>query len=286
MEDKVQRDVTIEILGERFTLLPENAVFWHREQALLFSDVHLGKAEVFQRQGIPVPLGADDANILRLENLCATFDVRKLYCLGDFIHSKLFWSTPISRRVSSFMNHWGPNFVLIAGNHEMGTAKNFAVYGTRIEEEQMLLRGFLLSHHDDDDGSHGWNGGGGVSSRDVTARGARGGDGVSDGRDGGTIDAVTHGSAKGLATPGREKNKSRSSSAKKIASEKPFTISGHVHPVIRIGGHADNITTRCFYLTKNALLLPAFGEFTGGYKIKPKGDDRVFAVLPDSVVEI
>lgn len=215
------RDVVIEVKGEKFTLLPDNALFWHSEQALLFSDVHLGKAEVFQRQGIPVPIGSDEENITRLENLCTAFDIQRLYCLGDFIHSKLFWSSAISKRVSSFMNHWGPNFTLIAGNHEMGTAKNFGVFGTRVEESQMMVRGFLLSHHDEG-----------------------------------------------------------------VGANKLFTISGHVHPVVRIGGHADAITTRCFYLTDSALLLPAFGEFTGGFKIKPKSSGRVFAVLPDSVIEL
>lgn len=220
-----ERGIVVEILEEKFTLLPENAVFWHKEEALLFSDVHLGKAEVFQRQGIPVPIGSDEENIARLESLCENFDVKRLYCLGDFIHSKLFWSSSLSKRVSTFMNHWGPNFTLIAGNHEMGTAKNFAVFGTRVEESEMMVRHFLLSHGDER----------------TSGAGSR---------------------------------------------PQPFTISGHVHPVVRVGSQSDAFTARCFYLTESMLLLPAFGEFTGGFKIKPRSDGRVFAVLPDSVIEI
>jgi hypothetical protein len=32
--------------------------------------------------------------------------------------------------------------------------------------------------------------------------------------------------------------------------------------------------------------VPAFGEFTGTYKIKPKADDRVWVIAENKVIEV
>lgn len=66
-----------------------------------------------------------------------------------------------------------------------------------------------------------------------------------------------------------------------------FTFSGHVHPGIRMSGIAkQQLYFPCFYFTKNYAILPAFGRFTGLYNITPKKNDKVFALVENSVVEI
>lgn len=65
------------------------------------------------------------------------------------------------------------------------------------------------------------------------------------------------------------------------------TACGHLHPVLRLGaGRADRLVTPVFWLSGHQLVLPAFGNFTGGFRIRPKKHDRVFAVGPDAVVEV
>lgn len=57
-----------------------------------------------------------------------------------------------------------------------------------------------------------------------------------------------------------------------------WTLAGHVHPVVRLGSRHDTLRLPCFWLHKRVLTLPSFGEFTGGYLIRPAPGDALFAV--------
>ena len=64
-------------------------------------------------------------------------------------------------------------------------------------------------------------------------------------------------------------------------------ISGHVHPAIRLKGKGkQTLRIPCFKVSKNEILLPAFGEFTGLHTIKPNETDRVFGVVDNSIFEL
>ena len=66
-----------------------------------------------------------------------------------------------------------------------------------------------------------------------------------------------------------------------------FTIAGHVHPTITIKGTGrDRLTCRCFVTTSTTLTLPAFGSFTGGYKIHPTDRTRIWLALNDEVMPL
>lgn len=59
-----------------------------------------------------------------------------------------------------------------------------------------------------------------------------------------------------------------------------LTLAGHVHPVVTLRGRADSLRLPVFWLDGGVLTLPAFGEFTGGFEVRPSGqvDQRVFVV--------
>lgn len=71
------------------------------------------------------------------------------------------------------------------------------------------------------------------------------------------------------------------------SSAEGHLIAGHVHPGVRLYG-AGGLRERlpCFVVTRDITILPAFGDFTGLADIAPDADARVFAVVPDGVVEI
>jgi len=64
-----------------------------------------------------------------------------------------------------------------------------------------------------------------------------------------------------------------------------FTLSGHIHPVVRLTG-ARKLAPRVpiFWQRPGGLVLPSFGIFTGGYVVSPGSGDRVYAVGSRSVV--
>ncbi len=69
--------------------------------------------------------------------------------------------------------------------------------------------------------------------------------------------------------------------------EELFNFSGHVHPAIRLHGIGrQSVRLRCFFKTKNQMILPAFGEFTGNFTMEPTPDCEAYALLGDSVLQV
>ena len=51
----------VRLAGEELWLLPEKALYWPAQQALLIADVHFGKAAAYRSLGQPVPQGTTAA---------------------------------------------------------------------------------------------------------------------------------------------------------------------------------------------------------------------------------
>lgn len=66
-----------------------------------------------------------------------------------------------------------------------------------------------------------------------------------------------------------------------------YNICGHIHPSIKVKiGLRQSVRLNCFYFSSKTGILPAFGKFTGNYKMKIKVGDRVFAIAEHRVMEI
>ncbi|MDP4300047.1 ligase-associated DNA damage response endonuclease PdeM [Leptothrix discophora] len=62
-----------------------------------------------------------------------------------------------------------------------------------------------------------------------------------------------------------------------------YVIAGHVHPVVRIGRGLDSVRLPCFQAGPRALVLPAFGEFTGGHVVHRTAGVTLVAVADGRV---
>ncbi len=66
-----------------------------------------------------------------------------------------------------------------------------------------------------------------------------------------------------------------------------LTLAGHVHPVARISGRGrDSLRLPCFVIDGRQIVLPAFGEFTGGSLVRPDEGRRIVLVAPDRLIEL
>ena len=64
-----------------------------------------------------------------------------------------------------------------------------------------------------------------------------------------------------------------------------FNFSGHIHPGVKINGLGrQQLKLSCFFKSKDQLILPAFGEFTGKHILIPQGDDEVYVVTKEEVI--
>lgn len=66
-----------------------------------------------------------------------------------------------------------------------------------------------------------------------------------------------------------------------------FTLSGHIHPAIVLGGMGRQfLKLPCFFRTQQQMILPAFGEFTGTYVMEPKENDTAYVITKEDVVAV
>lgn len=110
-------------------MLINHALFWPAESALLISDLHLGRAETFQRAGLPLPSGHEDADLARLASLQAFTGARNLYILGDVIHAKSGMTDARVEAFGQWLEQLPASVHLIAGNHDRYSEKIFAAWG-------------------------------------------------------------------------------------------------------------------------------------------------------------
>ncbi|WP_281632752.1 ligase-associated DNA damage response endonuclease PdeM [Flavobacterium luteolum] len=69
--------------------------------------------------------------------------------------------------------------------------------------------------------------------------------------------------------------------------ENLFNFSGHIHPGIVLRGLGlQTLKLRCFFCRPNQIILPAFGEFTGKYFLKPSFEDTIYAIAGNEVIQI
>ena len=107
------RDTLLEMLPSRSLFLPET-------RELLICDVHLGKAEYFQQNGIPLTSNSDEENFSRIQRIVKNNNPKKLTILGDLFHSKYSISEALRNKVEILPEILKIEIELIVGNHDIG----------------------------------------------------------------------------------------------------------------------------------------------------------------------
>jgi uncharacterized protein len=66
-----------------------------------------------------------------------------------------------------------------------------------------------------------------------------------------------------------------------------LTICGHIHPGILLQGRAkQRVRIPCFHYSRNVLILPSFGNFTGLSLIKGEKNDFIWGIIEDRLIPI
>ena len=65
------------------------------------------------------------------------------------------------------------------------------------------------------------------------------------------------------------------------------TIAGHIHPVYRLkNGLNEKLKFPCFVVESHRLILPAFGEFVGGYVMDETTHQKKYICCEESILEV
>lgn len=130
--------------GEALQLRPERGVYLPERGALLVADVHVGKAEAFQRRGVPVPSGVGDADLVRLSSLLDACGARSLWVLGDLVHDRDALDTDGLDRLRA--RHVGLDFHVVRGNHDRHLEELPPAWGFEVHASTATLGPFALRH--------------------------------------------------------------------------------------------------------------------------------------------
>lgn len=63
-----------------------------------------------------------------------------------------------------------------------------------------------------------------------------------------------------------------------------FVLSGHIHPAVTLTGKGkQRLSLPCFHVSKNQMVLPAFGKLTGLYMLDKNISDSYYLVYSDRI---
>lgn len=132
------------LLEQDLLLLPQKAIYWHQQKALIVADVHLGKVGHFRKAGIAVPRDMEQSDLAVLSDLIYEHKPEKLIFLGDLFHSDMNndWDWFILWR-SQFP---ALQLILIRGNHDIIDDKHYRNLNIELHDE-LLISPFLMMHH-------------------------------------------------------------------------------------------------------------------------------------------
>ena len=122
-------------------MLPSRALFLPEQKELFICDVHLGKAEYFQQNGIPLTNDFDEDNFLRITKLVKKYSPKRLVILGDLFHSRFSISNSLREQIESLPKKLNTQIALIIGNHDKGCKiKNIKISNI------LKIRNIIFSH--------------------------------------------------------------------------------------------------------------------------------------------
>ena len=132
------------LLGQDLILLPQKAIYWKQEKALIAADVHLGKVGHFRKAGIAVPRDMEQTDLGELSDLIFEYKPQKLIFLGDLFHSDLNADWEWLRLWRQ--QHKTLEIILIRGNHDIIHDKHYLELNVSLHDE-LRVGPFLMLHH-------------------------------------------------------------------------------------------------------------------------------------------
>lgn len=140
--DKTEAGLAYFIAGMKVFLLPEKAIWIPEKNALLLSDLHLGKVDHFRKNGVAIPHAAGKGDLDLLADLMARFEIEHCYLLGDLFHSdhNAEWD-----RFVTWTQKQSSSLYLVEGNHDILSKQRYDDCGLEVKAS-MELESLLLTH--------------------------------------------------------------------------------------------------------------------------------------------
>lgn len=138
--------------GENLVLTNQRVVYWPGKRILILSDLHLGKAAYFRRNGVQIPIQISLQDLHKLNLLINYFQPRKVIIVGDLIHAGennelIFFSDLIK-------DHHEIDFILIRGNHDRVSESKLNSLGIYQVFNELMIEGLHFAHYLENNENH------------------------------------------------------------------------------------------------------------------------------------
>ncbi|MDA3614886.1 ligase-associated DNA damage response endonuclease PdeM [Polluticaenibacter yanchengensis] len=135
---------TISFANEILTLTNFKAIYWQKENTIILSDLHLGKAAHFRKNGIAIPTQVSATDLQNLETIIEKYHPCRIIIVGDLIHAGS------NSEVENFriftQQHNTINFILVKGNHDKHSDHFFKNIGLHEIYPEYRLGNILFVH--------------------------------------------------------------------------------------------------------------------------------------------
>ncbi|BFM06563.1 ligase-associated DNA damage response endonuclease PdeM [Halioxenophilus aromaticivorans] len=137
----------LKINQHSFYLLPERALYWPAQNALIIADLHLGKVQTFQLAGIAVPCGVMEEDLQRLSRLIANYNAQQVIVLGDFTHHTSGLSPPVQSTLTAWLaQHKEVTVRVILGNHDRPSIAALQQFNIDLIQHSLTVDQMTLVH--------------------------------------------------------------------------------------------------------------------------------------------
>lgn len=135
---------SISFANQDLVLTNKRCIYWPAQSLLILSDLHLGKAAHFRKNGIPIPTTVNEADLKVLNHLILYFQPKKVVFVGDLIHSKS--NNEVFLFKDFISKHSQVEFLLIKGNHDRLSAAFLQELGISKVVDFLQIGKILFSH--------------------------------------------------------------------------------------------------------------------------------------------
>jgi uncharacterized protein len=140
--------LTIDIAGHALMLSSERAAFDPHLKTLFIADAHFGKDAVFRARGIPVPAGATQETLTRLEALIKMHRPESVIFLGDLLHARESHAEETLTALKKWREqHPTLKLVLVEGNHDKHAGALPESFNIELVKEPYKIGPWALCHH-------------------------------------------------------------------------------------------------------------------------------------------
>ncbi len=132
------------IHNNTFWLSSHRCIFWEQQQALIVSDLHLGKTGHFRKMGIAVPQAVYKEDLQRLVSEIQYYQPKLLIIVGDMFHSRQNKEMDLFVKWRNDLHY--TEMTLVKGNHDILKNDWYSEAGLTVVEDQLCIDRFIFTH--------------------------------------------------------------------------------------------------------------------------------------------